>query len=143
MIIAKNIASIIVGWILGSSVNMGLVQLGLVVMPLENAVDPNDMEAFSEVIGSLDPKFFIFPFLAHALGTMVGATAAYFIAATHKIKFAMAIGALFFLGGIAVNMMLPGPVWFTVVDLVFAYFPMAYLGGLIASRWSDKRKVSQ
>jgi hypothetical protein len=48
------------------------------------------------------------------------------------MKFALAIGVLFLIGGIAVNYLLPGPLWFSVIDLVIAYIPMAYLGGRIA-----------
>jgi hypothetical protein len=32
--------------------------------------------------------------------------------------------------------MLPSPMWFNTVDLVVAYIPMAYLGGMIAGRMS-------
>mgnify|MGYP006164865331 CR=1 FL=1 len=32
-----------------------------------------------------------------------------------------------FFGGIAAVAMLPSPLWFTVVDLVFAYLPMAHM----------------
>jgi hypothetical protein len=133
MKIAKNIFAIIIGWALGSAVNMGLIALGNMVYPIEN-LDVNDMEAYAAVIKTLEPQHFIFPFLAHALGTLVGAFVAYLIATDHKMKFALGIGFLFFLGGIAVNWMLTGPMWFTVLDLVLAYFPMAYLGAIIANR---------
>ena len=60
------------------------------------------------------------------------------IAATHKTKFAFAIGALFLLGGISVNLMLPGPIWFEALDLLLAYIPMAFIGGKIALKYSKK-----
>ena len=63
---------------------------------------------------TLDFQYFIFPFLAHAIGTLVGAFIAGYIAATHKMKFSLGIGVLFLLGGITINYMLPGPVWFAV-----------------------------
>ena len=44
-------------------------------------------------------KNFVFPFLAHALGTLAGAFVAAKIAASHKMRFALAIGFLFLLGG--------------------------------------------
>jgi len=75
------------------------------------------------------PKHFILPFLAHALGTFVGALLAAIIAATHKMKFALSIGIFFLVGGIANVFMLPSPIWFTVMDLVGAYIPMGYLAG--------------
>ena len=78
--------------------------------------------------------YFIFPFLAHALGTIVGALIAGRIATTHKMKFSLAIGGLFLLGGIMVNFMLPGPSWFAVVDILIAYIPMAWIGGKLAKK---------
>jgi hypothetical protein len=82
----------------------------------------------------MEPKHFLLPFLAHALGTFAGAFLTATLAATHKMKFALGIGAWFLLGGILNIMMLPSPVWFTLVDLAGAYFPMAYLAGLLVQK---------
>ena len=133
----RNIIAVIAGWLIGSAVNMGFITLGHSIYPIEG-LDPNDMEAFAQVMPTLEPKYFIFPFIAHALGTLVGAIIAALIAANHKMKFALAIGVLFLLGGIAVNIMLPGPLWFTVLDIVAAYIPMAFIGGKIALSLTKK-----
>ena len=127
----RNIIAVIAGWLIGSAVNMGFITLGHSIYPIEG-LDPNDMEAFAQVMPTLDAQYFIFPFLAHALGTLVGAIIAALIAANHKMKFALAIGVLFLLGGIAINIMLPGPLWFTALDIIMAYIPMAFIGGKIA-----------
>ena len=131
--IIKNILAVIGGWITGSIVNMGLIQLGHKLLPIEG-VDPNDMEALAVIMPSLQFKYFVFPFLAHALGTLVGASVAGLIAANHKMKFSLGIGALFLLGGIMVNYMLPGPIWFVVTDIALAYIPMAWIGGKLADK---------
>jgi hypothetical protein len=136
--ILKNILAVVVGWIAGSAVNMGLVQLGHILFPIQG-IDPNDMEALAAVMPTLGFEYFIFPFLAHALGTLVGATVAGLIAANHKIKFSLAIGVLFLLGGVAVNFLIPGPILFTVVDILLAYIPMAWIGGKLALKYSDKK----
>ena len=135
--ILRNILAVIIGWFAGSIVNMSLVQLGNKLLPIPG-IDPNDMNALAEVMPTLDAQHFIFPFLAHALGTFVGAIVAGFIAFNHKMKFALAIGVLFLIGGIAVNYLLPGPTWFAVADIVLAYIPMAWLGGKIAISKSKK-----
>ena len=134
--IIKNILAVIAGWIGGSVVNMGLIQLGNKLLPIDG-VDPNDMEALAAVMPTLDFKYFIFPFLAHALGTFAGAFIAYLLAANHKMKFALGIGGLFLLGGIMVNYMIPGPTWFTVMDIVVAYVPMAWIGGKLGGKISQ------
>ena len=54
------------------------------------------------------------------------------------MKFAFVIGGLFLLGGIMVNYMLPGPLLFTFVDIIFAYIPMAWIGGKLAERMLSK-----
>ncbi len=136
--ILKNILAVILGWLGGSAINMGLILTGHKLLPI-TGIDPNDMEAFAAVMPTLESKYFIFPFLAHALGTLVGATIAGLIAANHKMKFSLAIGALFLIGGIVVNYMLPGPTWFAVLDILIAYIPMAWIGGKTAMRLSRRK----
>lgn len=136
--ILRNILAVVAGWLSGSIVNMGIIKFSHIILPIEG-VDVNDMEAFAEVMPTLGPKYFLFPFLAHALGTLVGAFIAGLIAVNNKMKFALGIGVLFLLGGIVVNYMLPGPIWFTVVDILLAYIPMAWIGGKIALKMSNTK----
>lgn len=82
------------------------------------------------------PQHFLFPFLAHALGTLLGATVAYLIAVQRRDVMAYVIGALFLAGGIYSVFALPAPTWFSVVDVLFAYLPMAWLGILLGKRLS-------
>ena len=120
---------------------MGLIQTGHNIFPI-SGIDPKDMDALAEVMPTLGYEYFIFPFLAHALGTFAGAIVASLIAAKDKMKFALAIGGLFLLGGIIVNFMLPGPTWFAVADIVLAYIPMAWIGGIIGVKLSRKNTQS-
>jgi hypothetical protein len=136
--ILKNILAVILGWAGGSFINMGLIQAGHKVFPIEG-VDLNDMTALAEIMPTLEVNYFIFPFLAHALGTLVGATIAGLIAANHHLKFALSIGGLFLLGGIVVNYLLPGPTWFAVADILLAYIPMAWIGAKIAENIRSRR----
>ena len=135
--IIKNILAVIAGWLGGSAVNMGLIQIGHTLFPIMG-INPNDMEALADVMPTLGFEYFIFPFLAHALGTLVGAAIAWWIAANHKMKFSFGIGGLFLLGGIMVTYMLPGPTWFAAADIILAYIPMAWFGGKIAEKISRK-----
>ena len=136
--IIKNILALVTGWIGGSIINMGLIKAGHRLFPIEG-VDPNDMEALAAVMPTLGAEYFIFPFLGHAVGTLVGAVIAAWIAATYKMKFAMGIGLLFLLGGVMINYILPGPTWFAVVDIALAYIPMAWIGGKIALKISGNK----
>ena len=130
--IVKNILAVIAGYILGSIVNMLLVNVSGYIIPPPPGADITTMEGLKATMPLFQPKHFIMPFLAHALGTLAGAFVAAQIAASHKMKFALAIGVLFFLGGVAVAFMIPSPAWFTALDLIAAYIPMAYIGGKLA-----------
>ncbi len=135
--ILRNLLAVIVGWLGGSIVNISLIKIGSAVTPIEG-IDSSDMEAFADLMPTLGAEHFIFPFFAHALGTLVGAFIAASIAINHKMKFALGIGALFLLGGILINYMLPGPIWFVLADISIAYIPMAWIGGKLACRLSRK-----
>ena len=125
--ILRNIVAVIAGIIIGSTVNMGLIMVSGYIIPPPNGVDVTTMEGLKESMHLFEPKHFIFPFLAHALGTFVGAFITVMLAASHKLWFALLIGFFFLIGGIANIIMLPSPVWFTILDLVGAYIPMAWL----------------
>ncbi len=138
--IIKNILAIIAGWLVGSVINLSLVRTGHTLIPIEG-IDPNNMDDLAAALPNLGFEYFIFPFLAHAIGTLSGAIIAGLIAVNHKMKFSLAIGGLFLLGGIMVNFMLPGPVWFTITDIVIAYIPMAWIGGKIAEKISMNNRL--
>ncbi len=127
--ILRNILAVIAGLIVGSIVNMGLITISGSVIPPPPGVDSSDMESLKSSMHLFEARHFIFPFLAHALGTLAGAWLASLIAVSHKMKFALGIGAFFLLGGIMMAFMLPSPAWFLVLDLVVAYIPMGWLGG--------------
>lgn len=131
--IIKNIIAVIAGFILGSIINMSLITVSGSIIPAPNGADVTTLEGLTATIHLFEPKHFLFPFLAHALGTLGGAFVAAKISANHKLKFAMSIGFLFLAGGIANIMMLPSPLWFTLVDLVGAYLPMAFVGYQLGS----------
>ncbi len=130
--ILKNILAVIAGLVIGSAVNMGLITISGSIIPPPEGVDLTTTEGLKAAMHLFEPKHFIFPFLAHALGTGVGAFVAALIAANHKIKFAMAIGVFFLVGGISMVVMVPAPLWFNILDLVGAYIPMAWLGWSLA-----------
>jgi hypothetical protein len=131
--IIRNILAVIAGLVVGSVVNMGIIAISSSIIPPPEGADVTTMDGLKASMHLFQPRHFIFPFLAHALGTLVGAIIAGMIAATHKMKFALSIGLIFMIGGIINVVMLPSPLWFTIVDLAGAYIPMGWLGGKIVS----------
>ncbi len=132
--ILRNILAVIAGIFIGSLVNMGIIMISGSIIPPPNGADVTTMEGLKATMHLFEPKHFIFPFLSHALGTLVGALLAARFAANNHMRFALAIGVFFLIGGITSVYMLPSPVWYTVLDLVGAYLPMGYLGGKLAGK---------
>ena len=116
-----NILVLLGGCIFGSAVNMGLIITGNQLMPMTDGMNPMDATMW-------EIKYFLFPFLAHAIGTLVGAFIVARYAASHHIILAICIGIFFLLGGISMVFIMPAPLWFIVIDLLFAYVPMGWLG---------------
>lgn len=132
--ILRNILAVIAGVIVGGIVNMGIITISGSIIPPPEGADVTTTEGLKEAMHLFQPRHFIMPFLAHALGTFAGALLAGLIAASHKMTFAFVIGIFFLAGGIASVFMLPSPTWFTVVDLVIAYIPMAFLAGKLVTK---------
>jgi hypothetical protein len=132
--VIRNILAVVLGLIVGSLVNMGLVTIGPMIIPLPEGADITTMDGLRESMHIFTPANFLFPFLGHALGTLVGAFIAAKIAATHNMKMAMIIGVMFLIGGIMMVRSVGGPMWFNVADLLLAYIPMAYIGGSMGNR---------
>jgi len=119
--------AVLVGLIVGSTVNMALIKLNGTVVALPEGIDPTDPESLAANIHLLEPVHFLVVWLAHALGTFVGAFVACSIAAVNKARASWIIGGLFLVGGVMMAVMVDAPLWFDVVDLVGAYLPMAAL----------------
>ncbi len=129
-----NILAVIAGLLLGSIVNMILINMNGSVISLPEGADISNAEKLKAAIPLFKPIHFLAPFLGHAIGTLVGAFVTALIARSHKLKFALLIGLLFLIGGIMNIFMIGGPVWFYFVDLILAYIPMAWFGYLIARK---------
>lgn len=131
-IIIRNSFVLILAVLAGSAVNMGLIILAPSVIPPPEGVDVTNMESLAASMHLFDAKHFLFPFLAHALGTLAGAYLVSLLAPSHRMVLAMGVGGLFLIGGIINVFMLPSPMWFDVIDLAGAYIPMAWLGNYLA-----------
>lgn len=131
--ILRNVLAVVAGAVVGMVVNMGLITIGPTIIPAPEGVDPTNVESMAAGIHLFQPKHFIFPFLAHALGALAGAYATARLAISNQLYLALFIGAFFLLGGIMAANMIPAPTWFTALDLVGAYLPMGWLGWKLAS----------
>ena len=130
--VLRNILAVVAGVIAGSIVNMGIIIVSTYIIPWPAGIDPMDPESIAEGMHLFETKHYIMPWLAHAIGTLVGAFTTAKLAANRKLILAMVIGIVFLVGGIQMVMSTPSPMTFTLLDLGLAYIPMAYLGAMFA-----------
>lgn len=130
----KNILFVIGGFVVGSIVNMAIVFISFKLLPLPEGFDMNDPDMINRAIESFKPVHFVYPLLAHGLGTLAGAFFTARFVSNAKLQYAMIIGLLFFIGGIMNMQEIIAPMWFNVTDLIVAYFPMAWLGYVLAGK---------
>lgn len=135
----RLIIAVVLGFAAGSAVNMGLIFVGGSVIPPPAGADVTTAEGLKASMHLMEPKHFLFPFLAHALGTLVGAFVATLLTPGESRGPAYAVGTLFFLGGMAAAYAFPAPAWFKAVDLILAYGPPTLLGYWLAHR--SRRRV--
>lgn len=125
--------ALVVGLLVGAVVNMALVVLGPLVIPPPPGADVTTEAGLRAALPLFEPRHYVFPFLAHALGTFAGALTAALIARGAALP-AYAVAAAFLAGGIANAFTLPGAAWFDALDILAAYLPAAWLAHRIASR---------
>ncbi|MCP5347940.1 MAG: hypothetical protein R3F41_10020 [Gammaproteobacteria bacterium] len=82
--VLRNGLAILAGLVSGSVLNMALVVIGPMLVPPPPGVDMSDMESLATSMHLFGPQHFVFPFLAHALGTLAGATTAFLLAGRNQ-----------------------------------------------------------
>lgn len=125
--IFKNILAILAGILIGSIINMALIIIGGQIITLPDGVDPMNAKMW-------EFKYFIFPFLAHAIGTLAGAFIAAKLSSSYHLMLAIGIGVFFLAGGIYMVFIFPAPFWFIILDLFIAYIPLAWLGWKLSGK---------
>lgn len=143
MTILKLIFAVVLGLVLGGATNMSLIMVSSHVIPPPVGADMTTAEGIRATLPQLEARHFLFPFVAHAFGTLVGAFIAARATPRHKLVGALIVGSLFLVGGVMAARMIPAPTWFIVLDLVVAYFPFALLGFALARlRWKSPASVA-
>ena len=139
----RNVLAVVAGLVVGGIVNMLIITVSPMLIPPPAGVDMTTAEGLAKAMPLLEPRHFIMPFLAHAIGTLIGALAAYLIAASYKPRIAWVIGVIFLCGGVAASIMIPAPTWFKALDLIVAYLPMAWLALQFGNRTQQGKTAAQ
>ncbi len=127
--VLRNILAVLIGAIVCMVLNGLLLGVMMKAIPPPPGFDPNELASYSV----LEARHLMSPFVAHAVPSLIGGLLATLIAATRKMTFALVVGGLHLIGGIAAAFLIPAPAWFIALDLVVAYLPMAWLGGKLGT----------
>ncbi len=141
--IFRNILAVIAGLVAGSMINGGILSLGNQLILPPEGTNVNDIESLKTAMHSFEPKHFISPFFAHAIGTLTGAFVAAWISTNNQLRHALIIGMVFLFGGVYMVSLLPSPIWFTALDLIVAYIPMAYLAYKLVGIIQNNLKINK
>jgi hypothetical protein len=129
----RNVLAVVAGMIVGSALNMGLIQLNMrVLFPMPAGMDMNDAAQFNAFVAGLPTLAFLVVVLAHLGQSFVGGWVAARLGASHPMRLAMIIGLLSLAGGIMAMMMIRGPDWM-LVELPL-YLVVAWLAGRIEQK---------
>ena len=133
------------GLLIGSMLNMGVLLISNFVIPFPEGVNPADANSIRDNIKLFETKHYIMPFLAHALGTLIGVFVAFKIIQMFRatkfiaVGLALVIALLFLWGGLATSKSINSPETPMLVDAVLCYIPMAIIGYWLALKRSPKR----
>ncbi len=128
----KNFLVALFSVLVGMVVNIFIISISASIIPPPDGADLSTSEGLIAAMPLMEPKHFLMPFLAHAIGTLVAVFMAFKIVPDSKLSYALFVAVPFFLGGAYMVNELPAPLWFDIVDLSLAYFPMAWLGAKLA-----------
>lgn len=137
MKIIKSFLAIIIGIIVGSVINAGIILLFNAIFGTPEGMNLLDEESVKAHAHQLTTANYMGTLLAHQLGTLVGAFVAAKISPMGKIICSIAIGIWFLLCGIYASSLIPAPIWFVITDFVL-YIPLAFIGG----KWGSRSKVN-
>lgn len=124
----RNILVLFLGLAVGYYVNTGILMLSPILTPPPEGMDTTNAASIKEHLHLIGPKYYIIPFIADALGTLIGAWLVASFTTTNKIKWAIAVGVFFMVVGITNLVSMRSPMWFTIVNMSVAFLPMALLG---------------
>jgi len=132
--ILKNIIAIIIAIVLGFAINMGVLMISINLLTYPDNFIFGDTDSLNENIHLFEFRHFFVVYLAHTLGTFISAFTVVKLAASRHFILAISFGTLFLMLGLIMSLQIPqSPTWFVIIDLIFAYLPVAWLAYRLAA----------
>ena len=134
----RNIIALMVAIMAAAMITFLIITFGHAIIPPPDLIDTNDFESIKSNFHLFQTKHFIFPLLAHAMGTLVAAFLVALLAANHQFRLALGIGVLFMLASLWLAFRIGHFNWIGVVEIM-QYIPFSILGYRLWRRMDEKR----
>jgi len=128
----RNILAVLLGILVAGLGIAAIEALGHKVYPPPEDLDPSNAEAFAAAIAAMPIPALLFVPLAWFLGTMAGAAVAANISHTGKLRSSLIVGAVMLAGGLGTLVMIPHPLWLSVLG-VLVFFPATWIGSRLTA----------
>jgi hypothetical protein len=131
--ILRSILAVVIGFVVGSALMMGVEIIGTIIYPPPPGVDPTDMEAMREAWPNSPVGAKLFVLAAWALGTLAAGWLAAWVGRRAPLLHGLIIGVLFLAAGIYNLIAIPSPLWFCLAGIAL-FLPAACLGALLPGK---------
>lgn len=137
----KNVLAVLLAIFAAGIITFSIVVLGHSIIPTPDGIDTNDFESIKSNFHLFEVKHFLFPLIAHALGTLVASYLVSRFAKTYKLWFAIGIGILFMCASLSLSLRIGQFNWIGIVEIL-QYIPVSLLGYTIWQRTSVIDNIS-
>ena len=127
----RMILSILAGLLVGSIIVHLVEMLGHSIYPPPEGIDFNDPEKLTELVASMPIGALIMVIVGWGVGALTAGFTSAAISNDKRMMGALITGGIFMLFGLAMLILIPHPMWFSIAGMA-VYIPCAYLGGKLA-----------
>ena len=121
----RNPAAVIAGLVIAFTLIWLIEKVGHTIYPPPADLDFSDPGAVRPYIATLPIFALLFPMFAWFIGTFAGSLAACLIGTARRVVFAGIVGVLVLAGTIANLILIPHPLWFSILSVI----------GIVVSAW--------
>ena len=136
----RSVFAIIVAVLAAAIIAFSINVIGHYIIPPPEAIDTNDFESIKNNFHLFQWQHFIFPLLAHAVGTFVASYLISSLVAKHKMWFALALGIIFTLASLSLSWRIGHFNWIGIVEIA-QYIPISILGFKVWQLTNSNKKM--
>lgn len=136
--ILRSILAFLLAIVVAYLITTTIIIFGHEIIPVPEGMNTNDFESIKSNFHLFKTKHFIFPLLAHAVGTFISAFIVSHFAVNHKFKYAVGIGFFFTLASLILTIRIGHFNWIGLLEIGH-YIPVSILAYKIWERTLKSR----